>query len=305
MRTVTPAHRALKTRRASPATHHLGEPLGRYTDPRGQERELVFRPGAGGSALVIDRLTATLTDQRLVAHLAADEPPENARIVASLYLADGHGRHCRRLTQEDLDMAPFATGQARATSAATNPTDRNGGELVDQRGYVYRLQTARGGTSIPELRWRRQAPYEGDVPPDAVRVREVIGSLESYEPARTLTVRALVAHHLDRRVSTAVLHAELDRIYASPIVLNRGLREAVLAAVNERGLSMSEIAIRCGRLKRDANGRESGETSWLARRIGTLPEGGESAPTPWVSSDVLALIAREGLGISPHEVELG
>ncbi len=31
----------------------------------------------------------------------------------------------------------------------------------------------------------------------------------------------------------------------------------------------------------------------------------ESRPTPWVHSDVLGLIAREGLRISPREVELG
>jgi len=68
---------------------------------------------------------------------------------------------------------------------------------------------------------------------------------------------------------------------------------------------MSEIATRCGRRKLDANGNHSGETSWLARRIGILPEGGKSTPTPWVSSDVLALIARNGLGIAPREAELG
>jgi len=27
-------------------------------------------------------------------------------------------------------------------------------------------------------------------------------------------------------------------------------------------------------------------------------------PTPWVHSDVLALIARRGLGLSPREVEV-
>jgi hypothetical protein len=43
---------------------------------------------------------------------------------------------------------------------------------------------------------------------------------------------------------------------------------------------MSEIAIRCGRIKRDANGNESGETSWLARRIGTLPESGRTGGDP-------------------------
>jgi hypothetical protein len=82
------------------------------------------------------------------------------------------------------------------------------------------------------------------------------------------------------------------------------LREAVLAAAERQGLSMSEIAIRCGRIKRDSAGNESGETSWLSRRLGLLAEGGRETPTPWVHSDVLALIARDGLGLSPREVEL-
>jgi hypothetical protein len=77
-----------------------------------------------------------------------------------------------------------------------------------------------------------------------------------------------------------------------------------LATIEHQGLSLSEIAIRCGRVKRDHRGNESGETSWLARRLGILPEGGRNAPTPWIHSDVLALIAREGLGVSPREVEL-
>ncbi len=71
------------------------------------------------------------------------------------------------------------------------------------------------------------------------------------------------------------------------------------------GISASEIAIRCGRVKRDSRGNVTGETSWLARRIGLAPEGGGSTPTPWVHSDVLGLIARRGLGVSPREVELG
>ena len=67
---------------------------------------------------------------------------------------------------------------------------------------------------------------------------------------------------------------------------------------------MSVIALRCGRIKRDPNGRESGETSWLARRIGVAPEAGAPRPTPWIHTDVLALIARDGLGIAPAEAEL-
>jgi hypothetical protein len=88
------------------------------------------------------------------------------------------------------------------------------------------------------------------------------------------------------------------------VVLNRGLREAVLDAIDRGGVSMSEIAFRCGVLKRDRRGKTSGETSWVARRIGVMPEGGEKAITPWVHTDVLALIARKGLGVSPREVEL-
>ena len=297
--------RAFKTTRASAAIHEGSWVLGRYTDPRGKERELIRRRAAGGSSLVIDRRVGTLTDERLVVHLEADEPAENARIVASLYLADPRGQRCRRLLPEDLRTIPFAPERGPVADPAERLVESGGGELVDQRGSVYRLQAGCSDGSLPELRWWRHAPNGRRVPPEAVTVREVIGALESYQPVKRVTVEALCAHHCDSRVSTAVLRAELARITVSPIVLNRGLREAVLAAMTDGGLSMSEIAIRCGRSKRDTRGCESGETSWLARRIGILPEGGKNTPTPWVSSDVLALIARDGLGISPREVELG
>jgi hypothetical protein len=74
----------------------------------------------------------------------------------------------------------------------------------------------------------------------------------------------------------------------------------VQRVVSTGELSMSEFAIRCGCTK--GSGR-SGNTSWLARRIGQLPEGGKTQPTPWVDGDVLGLIARDGLGVSPREVE--
>jgi hypothetical protein len=138
-----------------------------------------------------------------------------------------------------------------------------------------------------------------------VCLRETVGALERYEPVCGLTRRALARYRDDTNVSTAVLRGELERLRESPIVLNRKLRQTVLAAIERHGLSLSEIAIRCGRIKRDSKGNASGETSWLARRLGILPESGASRPTPWVHSDVLALIARNGLGISPREVELG
>ncbi len=306
MNTVSPtAPRTAKARRAGPSAQRAREVLGRYIDPQGRARELVRRPGAGGSTLVIDRLAGAPTDPRLLAHLAADEPAENARIICALYLTDVNGRGCRRLSAEDVRTAPFVTVQTRAATEANALSETGTSEMIDEHGCRYRLQATRSNASIPELRWHRHPPQGVAGRPELVSVRQVIGSVQSYEPVRTLTAQALASDGSEGSVSVAVLRAELHRVHASPIVLNRGLREAVRAAVREQGLSMSEIAMRCGRVKLDARGGESGETSWLARRIGMLPEGGKSTPTPWVSSDVLALIARNGLGISPREVELG
>jgi hypothetical protein len=279
--------------------------VGRYTDPWGQEREIICQPGAGGSVLVIDRLAATCMDARLVAHVAADEPAQNAQIVGSLYLTDERRCRCRLLTQNDLQGTPLPAEEARIFPAREREIESHATRLTDRLGFTYRLQTIDTGMSIPELRWRRKPLNDTDDSAlEIVSVRDAIGSLESYELVRDLTAEALAAHSCDPTVSTTVLRAERRRVDASPIVLNRSLREAVLAAVKQ-GVSMSEIAIRCGRFKRDARGNASGETSWLARRIGQLPEGGESTPTPWIHSETLALIAWQGLGIAPREVELG
>ncbi len=274
-----------------------GPVLGRYADRAGRPREIVARPGHAGSVLVVDRDATTLGDRRLVAHLGADEPRANAELVCRHYLGDRDGRGCRRVAADDLRRAPLAEDEPRGDCEYDPP--------VDQTGCGYRLEPLVSGLSIPELRWRRHPPHTAVAEPEPVSLREVVACLESYRPARDLTVAALARGRDDPDVSVAVLGAELRRLDASRIVLNRGLRQAVLGAVQSQGLSMSEIAIRCGRVKYDARGNASGETSWLARRVGVSPEGGESVPTPWIHSDVLALIARRGLGISPREVELG
>jgi hypothetical protein len=259
---------------------------------------VVTRSGSAGSVLVLDRDARTLGDRRLVAHLDADEAPENARLICSHYLQDAGGRYCRPVTAEDLQAAP---PEHNFAEPASHTQDTPAG-LIDRSGHSHRLELLANGLSIPELRWLiHRAP--GDAHSESVR--DVVARLESYEPVRALTAGALVRYRDDPKVSVAVLGAELKRMDASRIVLNRGLRQAVLKAVQTQGLSMSEIAIRCGRVKYDARGNASGETSWLARRVGISPEGGERAPTPWVHSEVLALIARAGLGISPREVELG
>jgi hypothetical protein len=263
---------------------------------------VILRRGAAGSTLVVDRDGASHGDLRLVAHLAADEPAGNAALLCESYVADtSRRRRCRPLTAEDARIEPFAELLEAGSTANLEDTRK---PLVDRAGTAYRLELLDTGMSIPELRWRRHDPAKSTVGKHPVSMREAIAALESYEPVRTLTVRALVAQSHGGEVSTTVLRAELTRVRDSPIVLNRRLREVVLATVDRQELSMSEIAIRCGRIKRDRRGNETGETSWLARRLGLLPEGGQSTPTPWIHSDVLALIARSGVGVSPREVEL-
>jgi len=274
-------------------------PLGSYANERGSLREVIACPGAAGSTLVIDRDRRTHGDARLVAHLAADEPAENAALTCARYLEDTAARacRCRLLTAEDTLVAPFADQLEAPVLPVTGD-----GPLLDPRGCSYSLELVATGMSIPELRWCRRA-HGRALAPEPLSLREAIAAVESYEPLRALTLRALAANQDGGEVSTAVLRAELLRMQQSPIVLNRRLRAAVLAVVARQESSMSEIALRCGRVKRDRKGNESGETSWLARRIGLLPEGGHDAPTPWIHSDVLGLIARRGLGISPREVE--
>jgi hypothetical protein len=289
--------------------------LAGYTDPAGRLREVLALPGHGGSVLVLDRDAATWGDRRLVAHLAADEPLENAHLVCRDYLRDPHPRCCRRLAPEDLLTAPFSEGcEPREEGAGLDRlTSPEAVELRDRRGARHRLGPLAAGLSIPELRWcRREGSdehgYGSGQPasgPHPESVRDVVACMEGYEPVRALTVRALARHRDDATISVAVLRGELQRIDASRIVLNRGLRRAVAHAMRTQGLSLSEIAYRCGKVKRDGKGNCSGETSWLSRRVGILPEsGGDGEPSPWIHSEVLAVIAREGLGISPREVEL-
>ncbi|HEY2768303.1 MAG TPA: hypothetical protein VGI76_08600 [Solirubrobacteraceae bacterium] len=275
--------------------------LGRYVEDETQRvRELISIQRPDGSVFVVDRLAGTPSDGRVVAHLAASEPSENASIVAEMYLADGERRgRCRLLSADDLTRTRPASSPASSENTVLEHTP-----LLDGEGYYFRLRELATGCSVPELRWARSHLHDEQEPPAVVTLRDVVGGLEDYEPARALTIEALAACREDPSCSTCTLDGELGRLEGSTLVLNRGLREAVLAAVKHRGMTMSEIALRCGRTRRDRTGRVNGETSWLARRIGQAPESTEEHPSPWVQSDVLALIAREGLRVCPHEVEL-
>lgn len=305
MSTATPTSPATNPGSASRAPSTPGRRtriLRRYQDGEGATRELLLRPGAEGTALVVDRDLLRRGEQRLVAHLAADEPPDNAALAVAAYLGAEPGqRGCRELQPEDTEIVPLPA----PCPPARRPGAGIGAPVEGVDGScAFRLLPVPSGMSIPALRWTCAPPGSGAVSARPVSLREAIGRLERYEPLAGLTRDALALHEDDPAVSTTVLRAELRRVLESPIVLNRGLREAVLAKVSGGEVSMSEIAMRCGRLKR-SKGHITGETSWLARRVGLLPEGGHSEPTRWVHSDVLALIARQGLGIAPREVELG
>jgi hypothetical protein len=268
--------------------------LHRYRPAGLPAREIVLLEAAAGSRLVVDRLNDGGGDARLLAHLSRDEPDQNAAHVCREYLADTR-RCCRALRVADLVGAGEGASAMTTTAPLATPQ-----ELTDRVGVRYVLRVS----GLPaELRWHRERP--GESPSTIVSARDVVAALEDYEPVLAQTRSAVAAWRHDRRVAIAALALELRRLEASPIVLNRRLREAVVAAVRQRGVSLSAIAIACGRMKRDPRGNGSGETSWLARRVGLIPDGGAGAPNPWVHSDTLALIARDGLGIAPREVELG
>jgi len=254
-------------------------------------RELVILDGAHGSRLLVDRREKDGGDPRLLAHLAADEPLANAQLVCREFLAR-RPRVARALRPSDFSAPP--EGSRDPASTPFKPI-----VLTDPHGRRYFLRTT---GNPPELRWHRDAGHGGTL--RCLSARDVIGALEAYDPVCAVTRAAIERFRADRHVSVATLSVELRRVQSSPIVLNRLLREAVLEAVAEHGISLSAIAMACGRVKRDERGNGSGETSWLARRVGLLPAAPGGRPNPWVHSDTLALIARDGLGIAPREVEL-
>lgn len=295
--TAPQPHRAPPQPASSPRrARHLG---GYVALDSGQTRQIVSLQRPDGSRLVIDYHLDTLAEGRVVAHISPDEPPENERIICELYLADDTKGRCRALTAEDLEVTRHAIPAPPSTHA-----EAPGSVLQDAEGYLYLIREVAVDESVSELRWTRSCQPGRDETFDVLTLRDVVGRLEGYEPARTLTSDVLALHGDGSSPSTSRLRAELDRLNESAILLNRRLREVVQHRVQRGDTTLSQIALRCGRIKRDPRGNVSGETSWLARRIGQLPEGGEQNPCPWIHSDVLALIARDGLSACPHEVEL-
>lgn len=254
-----------------------------FTDAEGRAREvLALDDDESGRVTVYDRSAEGHRGRRLIGVLADDEPRSNAALLAELFAADAAARSLRC---REFDGSPPLACPDRPAAAAPRT-------LCDGDGRLWSLAPVAGASKLPEMRWRDDASM-------VVSVRDVVAAMQSYSPVCDATEAAL---ELDG-VSTAVLRAELERVLESPILLNRCLRERVALEVGSARSSMGEIAARCGRTKRDGAGTRSGDTSWLARRVGLLAETRRARPTPWVHTEVLALIARTGLGVSPREVE--
>lgn len=267
--------------------------LGRYLAvSSGQEREVAWIALPDGGAVVVDYRRNPVGDGRLVARLAPDEPVENARVVCGLYLAGESRGRCRSVSRHDFDVAEHPAAEESLSAE----------KLCDAEGYVYRLREVTTASATLELRWTRSCSPGGDDHFETVFLRDLVGSLQAYEPALSLTLNALADCAAKR--STSRLRKELDRLAKSPIVLNRQLRHEVQRRVERGEVSMNEIAIRCGRVRRGSRNNGSGDTTWLARRIGEKPDPITKKPTPWIHTEVLAIIARDGLGISPREAEL-
>lgn len=289
-KTLTP-QTARRARRSRCQTTKQRTRLATYHDALGRHRELVTRQGAQQSILLIDRFANTHDDQRLVAHLPADEPTGNAQLVCAMYLKDNN-RGCRCLRASDMDATPLANPR----SFPLGPP-----EVTDTDGHVYRLGISADCTPPNQLSWWRLGATQWDSP-QAVSARELIGKLESYEPVRSMTLKAI--ENAEEGLSTTRLREQIERVCNGPMVLNRGLREAIQRTIEREDINTNVIAIRCGRFRRDSRGNISGETSWLMRRIGLRAEAGKNTPSAWIRTDVLAHIAREGLRIDPREVEL-
>ena len=168
-------------------------------------REVVALPGALGSVLVVDRDSSTLGDLRLLAHLASDEPPENARLVCDSYLEDRWGRWSRRVTPEDLETVPFEEQLLLEDRAGEQPSEV---ELTDGHGRGYRLQVLPGERCSLWVRWCRSGSDPQCDQLQAVSVRDVIAGIESYEPVRSLTLEAIACYRGDGLVSVARLALE-------------------------------------------------------------------------------------------------
>ena len=90
--------------------------LGSYrTDDPPRERRIVAVAIPDESVLVLDCEARSCADPRVLARIAAEEPPGNAQLVADLYLADTRRGRCRALTLADLEGSAAVSSPPNGT----------------------------------------------------------------------------------------------------------------------------------------------------------------------------------------------
>ena len=252
---------------------------------KGIAREVVVLRGARGTTLVVDRERATQRDPRLLGELAREEPIANAKALVADYM---------RRSPAQRRCAPL-TG-ARSHHVAAREPPQLPRQLCGPDGSWYRIaEIGAEPGACGALRWQRTLPATRGARGSVTTLRDVVGALESYGPAIAMSEHAIAANPT---VDHKVLAGEIKKLRNSTLVLNRRLREAVEAALAV-SMPLCEIAARCGRYRRDC--AETGEGSWVARRVGIAADGG--ATTPWITSDTLSQIA-EAIGLDPQDVEI-
>src|ERR1019366_3818883 len=117
----------------------------------------------------------------------------------------------RRVTEQDLNPAHDSDS---STPNGSIPWQRTA--LRDADGHIYRIRELAVGASASELRWTRSCHPGTEHPFDAVRLRDVVGSLQDYEPARTLTAQALIVRGERCDASVCRLAGELQRLTGRP-----------------------------------------------------------------------------------------
>ncbi|MHB8492637.1 MAG: hypothetical protein ACYDA6_10565 [Solirubrobacteraceae bacterium] len=281
-RAQTTKESPMHTAKPTLSANRVLKTLGAYRDPQGTRRTLLMVRSGKGSTLVIDRRDGPDSDMRLVGHLASDESIDAAHTLAKLYRDDPtHGR-CRALQLEDLYTTPYERPQPIDTDA----------ELADAGGKRYRLaKVSDRGNSADAAAWSwvTIGPHGRYAP---VTLRDVIGAVEEYDPARRMTV-ALLARD---EPGTSKLRDELRRLDHGNRVLVRGLRERAVAAVERGDVTWTTLA---QRVQSTTSARA--ETTYVQRRLGLRPEQPGGLCARWMNHDTFMRFAA-ALGVDPYVV---
>ena len=196
--------------------------------------------GADGSRLLVDRREDDGGDPRLLAHLAAMSPtPTPGSSAASSW--PRRPRVARALRPSDFGAPPDGSrdpAEHRRSSRRPRPTPHG------RRYFLRASGTPAGAALAPRRRAVAAAPRR-------LSARDVIGALEAYEPVCPLTRAAVERFRADRSVRSRRSSVELRRDRVEPDRPQPPAARGGARGGAEHGVSLSAIAMACGRIKRD------------------------------------------------------